>query len=422
MNRHPIVIRWALVVGALIAPSGVSAAPPRVEIEQITHGPRHHVFGYIGHVKNIPWNRSGRYIVALEFDSQDRLPKPGEAADIVLIDTQNDYQLRVVDQCRAWNIQQGTMLYWNPQAPETQFFFNDRDPRTHKVFAVLFDISQGPKGRRIREYRFDDVAIGNSGVAQNGGYFLTLNYARLARLRPVTGYSGIRDWTVGVKHPDDDGIYKVNVETGDKQLIVSYKQLADAIRPRNPHVDELALFINHTLWNRDDDRIYFYARGGWVPRQAHRINVPFTVRPDGTRLTLQSVFIGGHPEWESGPRLIGVVGDRQVIYDSDAQRVVATLGDPTIFPKPGADIALSPDGKWLANGYDQGGSNYYVLFRRADGAHVRTRGFSRHGYTSGPLRNDAAPAWNRDSSQILFPAFAADAEHTRQVFLLRLHE
>ena len=147
MNKHPIAIRWALVVGALIAPSGVSAAPPRVEIEQITHGPRHHVFGYIGHVKNIPWNRSGRYIVALEFDSQDRLPKPGEAADIVLIDTQNDYQLRVVDQCRAWNIQQGTMLYWNPQAPETQFFFNDRDPRTHKVFAVLFDISQGPKGR-----------------------------------------------------------------------------------------------------------------------------------------------------------------------------------------------------------------------------------------------------------------------------------
>ncbi len=154
MNSHSMANRLVLVVGALVSASGVSAAAPRVEIEQITNGPRHHVFGYIGHVNNIPWNQSARYIVALEFDSQDRLPKPGEAADVVLIDTQNDYRVRVVDQCRAWNIQQGTMLYWNPKAPETQFFFNDRDPSTHKVFTVLFEISQGPKGRRIREYRF----------------------------------------------------------------------------------------------------------------------------------------------------------------------------------------------------------------------------------------------------------------------------
>ena len=152
------------------------------------------------------------------------------------------------------------------------------------------------------------------------------------------------------------------------------------------------------------------------------MNVPFTVRPDGTGLTRQRVFIGGHPEWENGPRMIGVVDGRQVIYDTDVQKVVGTIGDPTILPKPGADVALSPDGKWLANGYAQGGSNYYVIVRRSDGAHVRTRGFSRHGYTSGPLRNDGAPCWNRDSTQILFPAFADDADHTRQLFLIRLHE
>ena len=62
------------------------------------------------------------------------MPRPGEAADIVLLDVQNDYAVRVVEQTRAWNFQQGTMLYWNPEAPETQFFFNDRDPETHQVF------------------------------------------------------------------------------------------------------------------------------------------------------------------------------------------------------------------------------------------------------------------------------------------------
>ena len=76
------------------------------------------------------------------------------------------------------------MLYWNPEAPETQFFFNDRDPKTNHVFCVLFDVS---KGKRVEEYRFSDTPIGNSGVAQNGGFFLGINYGRLARLRPVTG-------------------------------------------------------------------------------------------------------------------------------------------------------------------------------------------------------------------------------------------
>ena len=36
-----------------------------LEVEQITHGPKHHFFGYIGQSQTIPWNQSGRYIVAL---------------------------------------------------------------------------------------------------------------------------------------------------------------------------------------------------------------------------------------------------------------------------------------------------------------------------------------------------------------------
>ena len=47
------------------------------------------------------------------------------------------------------------MFYWNPDHPETQFLFNDRDPKTGKIFTVLFDLSaDGGKGKRIREYRF----------------------------------------------------------------------------------------------------------------------------------------------------------------------------------------------------------------------------------------------------------------------------
>src|SRR5204862_6680883 len=117
---------------------------------------------------------------------QERMPKPGEAGDVVLLDTHANYALRVVDRSRAWNFQQGTMLYWNPAAPETEFLFNDRDPRTHEVFCVRFDISKGTNGQRVAEYRYGDTPVGNSGVAQKGGWVCAINYARLARLGPVT--------------------------------------------------------------------------------------------------------------------------------------------------------------------------------------------------------------------------------------------
>lgn len=76
-----------------------------------------------------------------------------------------------------------------------------------------------------------------------------------------------------------------------------------------------------------------------------------------------------------------------MIFDTDAQRV--------ILPDPGADVALSPDGKWFANGYRKGHENFYVLYNRVTGEWARSRGFPHPGMT------------------ILFPAIAD--EGTRQL-------
>ena len=52
------------------------------------------------------------------------------------------------------------MFYWNPKAPDTQLIFNDRDLKTNRVFAVLYDIE---KRKRLHEYKYDDTPFGNSG-------------------------------------------------------------------------------------------------------------------------------------------------------------------------------------------------------------------------------------------------------------------
>ncbi len=407
------------LLAATICIQPIVAETPRLEVRQLTTGPEHHFFGYIGHVQNIPWNQSGRYIVALRTPVRDHLPDATEPAEIILLDTQNDYAPRALDRCRAWNPQQGTMLYWNPQAAETQFFFNDRDPATNKVFCVLFDISRSSTGERLLEYRFDDSPVGNSGVAQRGGKFLAINYGRMARLRRVTGYAGAFDWTGDEKHPANDGVFLIDVASGSKKLLVSFQQLAAALRDIAPAIDQQALFINHTLWSRDDSRIYFYVRGGW-DAGGTQVNVPVIMNADGTNLRPLKDFIGGHPEWLDGHRLIGTLNSEQIIYDTDAMKVVGKLGDKKIFPKPGDDIALSPDGRWLVNGYRIGSENFYAFLRLSDGSSVTSRAFDVRGWTQGDLRVDPSPCWNRTSNQILVSALAADADRTRQLFLIRV--
>ena len=116
-----------LLMGLIAYPVACEAGKIKVELklQQLTSGEKHHFFGYIGQCLTIPWNASGRYVLGLEIEMIDRLPKPEEYATVIIVDTQDDNNIIKLDKCHAWNPQQGTMFYWHPAKPETQFFFND---------------------------------------------------------------------------------------------------------------------------------------------------------------------------------------------------------------------------------------------------------------------------------------------------------
>jgi hypothetical protein len=395
---------------------GIYAQSPafNLKVEQLTSGTKHHFFGYIGQCRTIPWNESGQYILGLEIDAIDRMPEPGEAATIFLIDTHDNNKILRLDKTHAWNPQQGCMFYWNPLAPETQFFFNDRDIETGEVFTVVYDIKEN---KRVREYRFEDTPIGNGGVAADGSAWLGLNYGRLARLRLVTGYPGALDWSKDEIAPANDGMFFVDIKTGEKRLLVSYQQLEEKIKEREPELEHTGLFINHTLWNRESDRIYIFARAGWNGTMKKRINIPFSVRSDGTNLSLHEKHIGGHPEWADSSLLIGREGNKQIFYDVVRKEVVGQLGTTEMFPDPEGDIALSPDGNWFVNGYKKEAENFYTVYRFSDGSFVRSEGLSK-GSFSGDIRIDPAPRWNRTNDAILVPGI--DENNTRQMFLISI--
>lgn len=391
--------------------------PFQLEIQQLTKGAKHHLFGYIGQSLTTPWNLSGSRILTMRTSFHDHLPDGNEPADIALVHMDQKegdfYKVEKVDESLGWNIQQGTMFYWNPDAPENQFFFNDRDPKTGKVFTVLYDTE---KGRRIHEFKYEDTPVGNGGVCPVGGHFTAINYARMARLRPVTGYKGAFDWTEGVAAPEDDGIFIIDIKSGLKKVLVSFAKLKEKIEKEGYNTYGQSLFINHTLWSRNGKYIYFFARAGWREDDDRnkRTNVACSINVDGTNLVVGHPFIGGHPEWGEGSQMIGRDGDRQIYYDILMRKIIGSIATSEAIPNPEGDISLSPDAKWFVNGYGVKNANYYSVIRLKDDKWVKSAGINKGDYLSGPLRIDPAPRWNRENNQILVPGMTEDG--TRQLF------
>jgi hypothetical protein len=390
-------------------------------IQQITKGPQNHLFGYIGQSLTIPWNSKGNRILTLSSPFIDHLPDGSEPAGVCLVHLDQPegkyYKIEKVDESLGWNPQQGTMFYWNPDNPENQFFFNDRDKKSGKVFTVLFDIKQG---RRVHEYKFEDTPVGNSGVCPTGNSFLAINYARMARLRAVTGYKGATDWTEGVRAPKDDGIFKIDIQTGEKELLVSFATLEAELIKKGFDNEGEALFINHTLWNREGNLFCFFVRAGWKDSgsKAKRTNVFCTMNSDGTGLHVGRQFIGGHPEWGNGQNMIGRIGKDQVIFDIINEKIVGKIGTPEAIPDPEGDISLSPDGNWFVNGSAKNGKNFYNIVRLKDGKWTRTEGIDKGEY-SGDVRIDSAPRWNRENNQILVQGITDDG--TEQLFIITVN-
>ena len=84
-------------------------------VQRLTHGPRHHFFGYYD---KCPWDATGRYVPALEAGFSDRPPGHGDNAAVGMVD---------LAETVAWNWQQGAMLQWLPADAERLTIYNARD-------------------------------------------------------------------------------------------------------------------------------------------------------------------------------------------------------------------------------------------------------------------------------------------------------
>jgi hypothetical protein len=262
----------------------------------ITSGPHDHFFASYYGINS--WSPDNRYVSVLETDLNGRLPDAGEECTLGLVDTQDGHRFIPVAKTSCWNFQEAAMAHWLPDEPDTLLY---NDCRAGKFVTVI--LNWKTKRERIVPYPV-------SAVSPDGRWAVSINYARLSLTRPDYGYAGLgQDTRESVVWPEDDGLWLVNLKTGEAKLILSVA----AARPFMPQTKDgkgLAYFC-HTVFSKDGKRIFFLARSvDWFDKTARKASTwqttSFTVSADGTNLRrcFKDDWAGSHFNWKDGETML----------------------------------------------------------------------------------------------------------------------
>ncbi len=409
-----MTVRSMCFVAALACMGGAKAAefPGFAKPRAITSGPKDHLFASYYAIN--AWSADGRYVTVLETTVTNRLPTEEDVAALGVVDLRENNRFIPLTETRCWNFQEATMAHWLATAPNTQFIYNDLVDG--KFVSVVFDMKT--RAKRL-------VPHPVSTVSPNGKEAVSINYARLRLTRPDYGYGGKgQDARESVTWPEDDGLFRVNLETGESKLIVSLA----SVRDRMPKVDEgqdLSYFC-HTVFSRDGSKIFWLARSvnpktarGWK-------TTAFTCNRDGSdvRRCFPDGWGGSHFNWLDGERLMVTANFENKVYS----HVLFTVGKED-FARVGCGLldfdghgVFSDDGQWMATDTypDKWNHRRLMVLRLSDQAVLPLGSFLvPEGYRGVYWRCDLHPRWRPDGKML---AFNSVHEGSRQVYVMDVSE
>lgn len=266
MHASPLHRRQFLGAGLLGLTHLVAAREEQLPpTRAITRGPKFHWFGYYDKLQFDP---SSRYALGMEVDFEHRSPKADDLIDVGMIDLHDNDRWIRLGRTTAWCWQQGCMLQWLPGS-KTEVLWNDREGGNY--VCRLLDVKSG----KLRTIPHPIYA-----VSPDGKSAIATDFRRLADLRPGYGYNGIRDPNSDQLTPKNAGIWRVDLNSGKQELILSIDAVARFGR-QLPSMKDTKHWFNHLLFNPDGSRFVFLHR--WVVGKGRETRM-LTADPDGTNL------------------------------------------------------------------------------------------------------------------------------------------
>lgn len=221
-----------------------------------------HFFGYYD---KTPLNRSGDKLLSHRVSFDGRPVTAEDVAEVGYWDLDEEEFVKV-GETQAFNWQQGSMLQWLPPDREKNIIYNIRDGDSFK--SLIVDIESGENRVLPRPI----YAIHPSGT-----FALCANFERFYYCRPGYNYSGVRNPKWDTPIHDEDGIYRMDLGTGETKQIISTREICE-VRPKRG-IKNRDNWLEHMMWNTSGNRFAFLHR--WrTPGGGHKTRL-FTVNADG---------------------------------------------------------------------------------------------------------------------------------------------
>ena len=357
-----------------------------------------------------PWSPSGRYLACLRLPFEDREPQAGERAELCVIDLQRR-TVRTVAETAGWGHQTAAHQQWGRS--DRTLYCNDMDG--DRPVGVRLDLETGERthlGGPIWQVSPDETTAIctclNRGRLTQAGYGVTVRLeAELTNTDQAAG---------------DDGLFRVDLATGEQSLLVSLTDVWEALTDRGDLADAV-LYAFHCKYNPQGTRIMIVVRALW--EDGSFVAALLGCRADGSELRTivpHRLWMRGghHPIWHPNGRQVlqnltpAEDGMKFCVVDADTGELDVLIDDPTGSGHP----SISDDGRWLltdVTGEADGVRTATVRLVDLETGEVRDIcGATSPAVGGGPLRRDAHPVWSRDCKQVLFLAAPTGG---RQLFI-----
>lgn len=253
---------------------------------------------FFGYYDKSPWDITDRYIISLRVKNAHKVPDSTEKAEIVVFDTQNNNEMKIIGTTNCWNTQQGCMAQWLAPEFKDRIIYNDF--RDNKYISVVYNF------KTKKEEKIFDMPIYD--VAKNGEFALTLDFSRLHTLRKGYGYANIKEKTKNELCPNKPCIWKIDLKSGKITPIITYIDLAE-FEPRE-EMNTAKHKVNHIMISPNCKRFMILHR--WF-KHNEKFTRLITMNIDGTnRYNLSDDNFVSHCCWKNDKEILSFLRKRNI--------------------------------------------------------------------------------------------------------------
>lgn len=348
---------------------------------------------FFGYYDKSPWSRDNSLLLAHNFDIPLRMPEKDDHVRVGYFEGSN---YRVLGTTRAWNWQQGSMLQWVGES--SHIAFNDFDGQRH--VAKIVDID----GQEVSR-----LPVPLAALSQDGNKGLSYSFERLRGCASGYSYANGPDLNSGVEAPSSDGLYLIEVHTGETNLLFSLQEMA-GFQPEESMRGAYHYF-NHCGFSPSGERLVFLHRWQQAGREWTRM---ISCNCQGEKLHIfPTSEMVSHFAWKDDHSIlawarVSDIGDRYYLFE-DQKESFLVIGEDW-FTSDGHPTYANHKRLILTDTYpDRSRISNLIVYdtveeKRYDIAKLR----SPFKYT-GDVRCDLHPRWSPDDRMVCF-----DSVHTGQ--------